>query len=333
MKQNELLHAISGLTESQKKEMERWIIDKLQLNDDIKSEKPSKCPYCNKETKMIKKGMMHKKQRYLCKECNHKFVYDRNTITMNSKLDKSVFYEIVIDTLELVPLADTAARLDLSIKTVFYNRHKFLAYLEEYLNNEEDNILKGTIEIDETYVLESEKGERQIKRKARHRGEPSHYRGISHEQVSIVTTTDRNSHEIFKAVSYGKPTTDVIVSNFNGKFKQKSLIYTDGIFIYDELAKKSKCKLRQFKDKHEYNEVEHINTVNSIHSMIDEVYRHYRGVATKYLNRYLSLLVFIRRFAGMDLNEKLPLLIKDMKNYKFNITESAIRDTQITFAQ
>ena len=49
--------------------------------------------------------------------------------------------------------------------------------------------------------LKAKKGAgRNIQRKARKRGGPSSYRGLSHEQVCIVTTTDRNGHEIFKAV-------------------------------------------------------------------------------------------------------------------------------------
>lgn len=74
--------------------------------------------------------------------------------------------------------------------------------------------LSGTIEIDETFELESQKGCRKIQRKARKRGGPSSYRGLSHEQVCIVTTTDRNGHEIFKAVGYGKPTKNSILENF-----------------------------------------------------------------------------------------------------------------------
>lgn len=331
MKQNELLHAISTLSSSQRKQLEYWLIDKLSLNNDLASTKPKVCPYCKKETRMVKKGFENSKQRYECKECKHRFTYDSHTITMYSKLDKTVFYEIVSDTINLIPIAKTAARLDISVKTVFYNRHKFLAYIEDYLINDKDNILAGTIEIDETYYLESLKGCRDIKRKARHRGEPSNYRGLSHEQVAIVTTTDRNGHEIYKAVGYAKPTTKTIISNFENKFKANSIFYTDGTFIYDQLAKNSNCKIRQFKDRKEYNEVEHLNTVNYIHSFISRIFSHYRGVSTKYLNRYLSLFVLLRRFQDMDLNEKISLLIKDMKWYHHNINYRGIGNTNLSF--
>ena len=62
--------------------------------------------------------------------------------------------------------------------------HKFLTLLEHYLK-EEDQILSGTIEFDETYLLESQKGKKTENRKARHRGEPSSLRwNISRASMS-----------------------------------------------------------------------------------------------------------------------------------------------------
>ena len=150
---------------------------------------------------MIKKGYVRGKQRYLCmdRECYHKFTYDSHMITSFLKIDVDEFIEICIDTLTMVPIHKTAALLNRSIKCVFQNRHKFLSMLEKYLESEKIQ-LSGTIECDETYVLESSKGSSLKRRKARHRGEPSKFRGISHEQICIVTTTDRNAHEIFLAV-------------------------------------------------------------------------------------------------------------------------------------
>ena len=131
-------------------------------------------------------------------ECEHKFTHDSHMITSFLKIDVDEFIEICIDTLTMVPIHKTAARL---------NRHKFLGILEKHLESEKKQ-LSGTIECDETYVLESSKGSSLKRRKARHRGEPSKFRGISHEQICIVTTKDRNAHEIFLAVGHSRPTKD-----------------------------------------------------------------------------------------------------------------------------
>ena len=199
MHETELITNFNKLTQSQQNRIQKEIIDFCNLNDRLGDNRPYQCPYCHKKTKMIKKGFARGKQRYLCLECKHKFTYDSHMITSFLKIDVDEFIEICIDTLTMVPIHKTAARLNRSIKCVFLNRHKFLSMLEKYLESEKIQ-LSGTIECDETYVLESSKGSSLKRRKARHRGEPSKFRGISHEQICIVTTTDRNAHEIFLAV-------------------------------------------------------------------------------------------------------------------------------------
>ena len=65
------------------------------------------------------------------------------------------------------------------------------------------------------------------------------FRGISHEQICIVTTTDRNEHEIFLAVGQSRPTKDIIQDTFKNNITQHSIIYTDGTDRYNSLAE---CK-------------------------------------------------------------------------------------------
>lgn len=330
MKQSDLLIAISNLTPYQKRKLQMYIMDALQLNKESINTQPSVCPYCNQKSKMIKKGFKCGKQRYQCKECKHIFTFNSHTITMYSKIERSQFNQIILDTLNGVSIKKTAADLDLSIPCIFENRHKFLCALEKLLEQESTKLC-GTIEIDETYELESQKGEKNIKRKARKRGEPSHFRGISHEQICIVTTTDRIGHEIFRAVGFGKPTKDSILETFSKCLEKKSILYTDGTFAYDALATITECQLVQLKTQTSYNQVEHINTVNYIHSLIQKMLGYYRGVSTKYINRYLSLFVFFRRFQDMDDNEKLPLIIQDLKTLHFTISRDRLKTTQLFF--
>ncbi len=268
------------------------------------------------------------KPRYRCTGCGRVMTYDSCTIMSNLKISKDEFIEICRDTLNLVPISMTAARLDRSIPTVHYNRHKFLAVLEEILEAE-CFTLSGTVEIDETYELESSKGVPPENRKARKRGEPSHFRGISHEQVCIVTTTDRNGHEIFKAVGLGKPTSDSITETFGKRIGFKSVIYCDGAFSYDQLGRETNCKLVQLYDYASYNSVEHLNTVNSIHKLIKDTMAFYRGVATRYLNRYMALFVFMRMFMQMDDNEKLEILVRKIKTFHCHITRKSLKTSHL----
>ena len=53
------------------------------------------------------------------------------------------------------------------------------------------------------------------------------------------------------------------------------------------------CKKVELKGHDSYDQVYHLNTVNNQHSRIKEMFRQFRGVASKYLNRYLALFATI----------------------------------------
>lgn len=324
MRQSKLLIQFSKLSISQKQRIEREIIDLVSMNLQLKDVTPITCPVCEKKARFIKKGKECDKQRFECCECHHRFVYDSKTITSCMKISEDDFIEICKDTIRLVPIKETAAKLNLSIPTVFNNRHKFLCLLEIYFD-QDNNKEAGTVELDETYMLESTKGITPKNRKARHRGEPSKLRGISHEQVCIVTTTDRNGHEIFKAVGLGKPTSDSITKIFADRIKEKSVFYVDGTTVYDILASNTKCLIRHLKGHESYNMVEHINTVNSIHSMIKKNIAHYRGIATKYVNRYMALFVLMRKYMESFDNELPERILQDFRLYHFKIRRKDLK--------
>lgn len=50
----------------------------------------------------------------------------------------------------------------------------------------------------------------------------------------------------------------------------------------------------------DYNKVYHLNTVNSLHSRLKEMMKHFNGVPTKYINRYLAMYVALEQ-AGRSL--------------------------------
>jgi hypothetical protein len=127
--------------------------------------------------------------------------------------------------------------------------------------------------------------------------------GISHQQVCMVIPTDRNGHEIFRAIGFRKPTTINILLQFAKRISNKSVIYSDGSFYYNQLAEVCESKLVNLKTHTSYNKVEHLNTASYIHSLIKRMFAYIKSIATKYVNRYLSLMIFLRRFADSNDNE------------------------------
>ena len=133
MRQSEVLKEFSRLTDTQKERISRSMKDMIMMNEDLRSEKPEVCPVCGAvHPHMRRRGMHGGKMRWSCCECGHRFTYDSHTITSNLKISKDVFMEICIDTLNLVPIKVTAARLNVSVHCVFNNRHKFLCLLEQH---------------------------------------------------------------------------------------------------------------------------------------------------------------------------------------------------------
>ena len=89
--------------------------------------------------------------------------------------------------------------------TLFYWRHKLLSSLKQM----EIPNFEGIVEIDETYFLYSEKGQRKIKgRKPRKRGGSAKKRGISNEQVCVLAARDRDKTTVSQILGMGRLTKD-----------------------------------------------------------------------------------------------------------------------------
>lgn len=151
-------------------------------------------------------------------------------------------------------------------------------------------------------------------RKPRKHGACAKKRGISNEKICINCGTDRSGSIVIEASNRAKASSQDMITVFQNKIKEGSIIINDGIFSYQQLIQKVKGIDIVKNDYHDYDELLHLNSVNMIHSKFKEMIRYYRGVATKYLKRYISLFIFMMDFMGMDKQEKLMILIKKMKS-------------------
>ena len=170
MRVPEVIRKFFNLTDSQQDRVIRIVNDMANLNDQLAETEPAVCPKCHCSDGFTKAGFEHikhtggkrtgnpyaTKQIYRCKSCGKRFVYDSGMMTHNLKITQEEFVEICKDAILCVPMKKTAARLNRSIQCVFENRHKFLCFLEKALGQETEK-LAGTVELDETYVLESQK--------------------------------------------------------------------------------------------------------------------------------------------------------------------------------
>ena len=88
----------------------------------------------------------------------------------------------------------------------------------------------------------------------------------------------------------------------------------DGSNSYNELLESKDCTKKVLISHESYDKFNHLNTVNSFHRLIEEKLQKYKGVASKYINRYNALFVMQRETQGMDNTEKLQYVLLRLKS-------------------
>ena len=256
--------------------------------DQQSQEKPD-CPYCRGKH-VVKFGHRNGKQRFLCRGCSRTFMRSTNTLMANSHYTQSVWIDFIQDTLYGKTLDDSAEKYGFSHQTAYNMRHKVLMALQDLLE-QNTVLLSGIVEFDETFVLDCYKGARVPKeagRKARKHGAKAAKRGISNEYIAICTGVQRDGDAIAATVNRAKPSSEELGEIFQGHIAEDSLILTDGLRSYNILETLANCTVVDVNHE-ESRGIFNLNTVNSLHSYIKKTYDHYRGVATKYINRYNAL--------------------------------------------
>lgn len=269
------------------------------------------CPRCG--GKHIHKhscyGKEHNKQRYRCADCGKTFSLTTKTVFYQSKLPIETWLAYADCMIDGKSLRECAKEVDVCLKTAFYMRHKILSALRENIGVDH---LSGIIEMDETFVAESFKGNhnRQYKKddansrwwvaprnsgKSRQRGKQVDYRGLSHEQVCISTALDRNGGMALVAACYGKVNNKRLTQIYEGKVEQGATICTDSNNAYRKFATNVGADLVQIGRGMHRNGIYHINHVNSLHSKFKLWVKQFYGMASKYMQNYLYWFNWLER--------------------------------------
>ena len=288
MGRNRLVDLIGKLSEEQVERLSGIAMEYLELNIGFENTTPKSCPRCgDANAHFIKRGFSGRKQRYQCKSCGKRFTFDAGKLTAYSHQTEEAWATFIRDTLSLKSLDECAANISVSHPTSFYMRHKLLTFLEEAIKDTE--LLEGVIEADEAYVLESQKGVTVTTRKPRKHGETATKRGLSDEHFCVCVAADRNGRTVIRCVNRGNPSAEDIQEAFSARISESGVFLCDGKMAYNKLIRAKKYGKIVLKSREDYNKVYHLNTVNGLHSRLKDMLYRYRGVSSKYLNRYLAL--------------------------------------------
>jgi transposase-like protein len=267
-----------------------------EIIDSYKNEERASCPRCN-STSVVRYGIKDGKQRYRCNGCGRIYTSVTGTALSQSHYGEAVWRQVIRDTVDGTSIDQTAQSLELSHQTAFNMRHKILLAIEADAQMS-PTVLGGVCEIDDTFVLESQKGTPipdGFWRDARLHGAKAQKRGVSDEYVNICAGVDREGNAYSVSMSRATPSSDDISGAFSGHIDKSSLVMCDGAKSYGVLTGVCGCELSNVNiaDNTDGKDVDasfyNINSVNGFHSFIKGRYVGYRGVATKYLNRYVAL--------------------------------------------
>lgn len=243
------------------------------------------CPHC-RHRKLKSAGSKGGRKRFKCVGCSKTF--NAFTGTPLAGLHKpDVFLDNARGMIEGITIRKTADMLGCSVSTAFRWRHRFLESVQE----KQPKALQGVVEADETFFLESFKGQRRLPRgrKAKKRGSPAKKRGLSREQIPVLVARDRANSATFSAVLPSRKGSDISAA-LSKRLSPDAVLMTDGVTAYRQVGKDRGVEVRAVpaNPKKKAPGPNHINNVNAYDRRLKKWMDRFHGVATKYLHNYVG---------------------------------------------
>jgi transposase-like protein len=150
----------------------------------------SQCPHCQASASQLAPwGWSRGLRRYRCRTCRHTC----NALSGSglARLRKAPLWsDYATALIEGLTVRRAAKACGVSKNTAFRWRHRFLALAAGHVPGHES----GIVEADETFFLESFKGQRHLPRAPRQRGGVSATRGTGPDQIPVLVVRDRSGH-------------------------------------------------------------------------------------------------------------------------------------------
>jgi transposase-like protein len=169
--------------------------------------------------------------------------------------------------------------------------------IQIFFKKESIDTLEGIVEVDETYFLESQKGQKVIpNRKSRKCGGSATKRCISNEQVCVLVARGRNKTTLSKHIGSGRILTEQIDTTLTLHPQCDTVLISDAHHSYKSYSATHKVEhivINGSKKEYVKKGIYHLNNINNYHSRLKKWISRFDGVSTKYLQLYLVWFQFL----------------------------------------
>ncbi|WP_300385291.1 hypothetical protein [Clostridium sp.] len=302
-------------------------LDNLNEKDLLDTIDIIKCPYCNNKN-FIKNGFYTGIQRYKCKsiKCNKTFSKKTHTLNYYSKKPPSIWMKYLYLMNLGYSLRDCSSILNISLSTCFFWRHKILLSEKKKTT---PITLKEYIEVNNIVIKENRKGTKNLT-------------SLERPKIFIFSGIDINK-EIYSKVLYKNSTNLYSLTKIMYKFIDKGAYISNfGNNIISAFTKNHNKHLKKpkklehlsltFNNSPSYSKGVlfhvHKDYISNFSINIFNWLRRFKGVATKYIENYLSwyILDFKESYNLKDLNS--VTLFKNLFIYRSFIKISIIKNTK-----
>jgi hypothetical protein len=210
-----------------------------------------------------------------------------------ARLRKRHLWQDYAETLiQSLSVRKAAIHCGVSKNTAFLWRHRFLSRIADH----QAQHASGIVEADETFFLESFKGQRELPRPPRKRGGSAKRRGVSAEQIPVLVVRDRSGQQAdFKLE---KLDARHVGERLRPLIDADAILCTDSAGVYAHFAKAEGITHRPINpsQKRRVDGAFHIQNVNAYDSRLKSWMIPFHGVATKYLANYLGWRRLLERY-------------------------------------
>jgi len=261
------------------------------------------CPHCQHPA-CGRWGRAHGLPRFRCPGCGKTF--NGLTGTPLARLrHRECWGEYAQALIDGATVRAAAHRCGVHKNTSFRWRHRFLALPAQL----KPAHLRGIVEADETYFLDSHKGERHLPRPPRKRGGVAAKRGLSNEQIPVLVARDRSTATTDAVLPQAD--TAAVSAVLGPLLDADTVLCSDSAALYRRFAKTAHIAHTPVNLSAGIRVIDHafhIQNVNAYHGRLKGWMARFHGVATKYLPNYLGWRRLLERFAS----SLTPVLVLDL---------------------